>query len=107
MSNLSLTDSSNFHYLLELMRPLHRIDEFAMLPELFTLLGHERLITLCKYAGGETVKIPTLAQLSDSIDALDWFYNIRINHTKTIDQAPQALLPLIHKISEVYDARAD
>ena len=77
---LPITDEINMHYLLELMPPLHSIPEYALLPELFSIIGIDSLLSLCKYAGGEIVKIPTLSELSDSITALDMFYTKEISH---------------------------
>lgn len=98
-------DELDFHYLLGLMPPLHNVPEFAWLPELFSIIGHERLILLCKFAGGERIKIPTLEQLSDSIEALQWFYDVRVNKTKAITDVPVNLHSLLAKIIEIYDAR--
>ena len=105
MSKLPVTEELDFAYLLELMPPLHDTPEYAWLPELFSIIGHERLIILCKYAGGETIKIPTLDELVDSIEALQWFYDIEINHRKRIEDVPIRLRNLLTKIFEVYRAR--
>lgn len=103
--NLNTKEELDFHYLLELMPPLYNVPEFAWLPELFSIIGHERLILLCKFCGGEKIKIPTLSQLADSIEALQWFYDVNISKKKTITDVPVNLHPLFHKILEVYDAR--
>ena len=63
---LPVTEELDFHYLLSLMPPLHDIDEFSWLPELFSIIGHEKLILLCKYAGGEVIRIPTIDQLNQT-----------------------------------------
>lgn len=102
---LPLTEELDFAYLLELMPPLHNIPEFAWLPELFSIIGHERFILLCKYAGGETITIPTLDQLLNSIEALQCFYDVHVKHTKTSAEIPTNLLSMYRKIEEVYDAR--
>ena len=104
-SKLPVTEDLDFHYLLGLMPPLHDEPEFAWLPELFSIIGHESLITLCKYAGGEIIKIPTLEQLSESIDALQWFYDVKIKQSKSLSDVPQNICNLFMKICEVYDAR--
>ena len=104
MSKLPVTEELDFAYLLSLMPPLHGVPEFSWLPELFAIIGHERLLTLCKYAGGETIKIPTLDELSKSIDALQWFYGISIKGTNTYDEVPYDLDDMVQKIREVYDA---
>lgn len=103
-SKLPLTEEIDFHYLLGLMPPLHNVKEFAWLPELFSIIGHERLILLCKYAGGETIQIPTVEELSDSIDALQWFYDIQINCCRSEEEIPARLYPMYCRIMEVYNA---
>lgn len=103
--DLPVAEELDFAYLLELMRPMHMEPEFAWLPELFCIVGHEKLIDLCKYAGGEYIRIPTLSQLADSIDALQWFYDVRISHKHKLSDIPDSLLPLFYKIDEVYDVR--
>lgn len=104
-NSLPATEELDFVYLLELMPPLHDVPEFAWLPELFSIIGHESLITLCKYAGGEIIKIPTLDQLTDSIEALQWFYDIEIKKSKERIELPVKYTLLYNRMSEVYDAR--
>ncbi|MCM1223689.1 MAG: hypothetical protein NC548_55490 [Lachnospiraceae bacterium] len=103
MEKLNRTEELDFHYLLGLMQPLHGIKDFAWLPELFSIIGHESLIKLCKYAGGETIRIPTLFQLSDSIDALQFYYDVYIKKTLPISAIPDNISSLVAKIKEVYD----
>lgn len=101
---LSITESSNFHCLLELMLPLYKVDEFAWLPELFSIVGHEKLLLLAKYAGGERIKIPTLTQITEAIEALDWYYKVYITRKKRRKSIPAEHLELVDKIKEVFDA---
>ena len=103
--NLNISEDLDFAYLLELMRPLYDVNEFSLLPELFTILGHEKLLQLSKYLGGQVVKIPTIDELSDSLYSLQWFYDIHIKRTKSEDDIPSKFLNHYHKICEVYDAR--
>lgn len=102
---LKTSEDLDFAYLLELMRPLYDIDEFSLLPELFTILGHEKLLKLSKYLGGQVINIPTLEELSDSLYSLQWFYDVHIKHSKSEDDIPSRFLNHYHKICEVYDAR--
>lgn len=104
---LSLTDEINLHYLLELMPPLFDVPEYALLPELFSTIGIDSLLALCKYAGGETVKIPTLSELSDAILALDMFYNIELLHKPYNDTTSDSVVNLYKKIKSVYDSKKD
>ena len=104
---LSITESSDFHSLLELMLPLYDQDEFAWLPELFSIIGHKELILLCKYAGGETIKIPTLDELITAVEALNWYYLVYISHKKYKKSIPPEYLSLVNKIKENFDAKLD
>lgn len=101
-NDLSLTESSDFHYLLALMTALHDEPGFACLPELFSILGHEKLILLCKYAGGAEIKIPTIEELNDAMEALRWFYQVYISKHKYKKSIPPNLVPLVDKIVETY-----
>lgn len=104
-NKLPITEELDFAYLLSLMPPLHDIPGFTWLPELFSIIGHESLLKLCKYAGGETITIPTLDELSSSIEALQWFYDISIKGTRSIYELPDELVDLYLKIEAIYDAR--
>lgn len=101
---LSITEELDFQYLLQLLPPLENEPEFALLPELFSILGAKKLITLCKYAGGETVKIPTIEQLSKDIDALQWYYDVYVSHKKSVDEIPIEFMDLVLKIKSVYQS---
>ena len=105
MAKLPTTEELDFAYLLELMPPLHGVAEYSWLPELFSIIGHEKLLLLSKYAGGETIRIPTLDELVDSIDALQWFYDVHLKQTKSEEEIPYKLRSMVSKITEVYDAR--
>lgn len=100
---LPVTEELDFHYLLGLMPPLQGIPEYSWLPELFSIVGHESLIKLCKYAGGELIRIPTLDELSKSIDAIQWFYDVYIKKSKS--EIPDGLSELVDKIKAVYNDR--
>lgn len=103
MSNLPITEELDFEYLLEMMPALHDKPGFAWLPELFSIIGAERFVNLCKYAGGETITIPTIDELSSSIEALQLFYDIRIKKKKKLSDVPPVLSSKFQIICEVYD----
>ena len=86
------------------MLPLYQVEEYAWLPELFSIIGHEKLITLAKYAGGATLKIPTISQLSNAIEALDWYYKVYVAKNKYRKSIPPEYINLVDKIKEVFDA---
>lgn len=101
---LPKSEELDFHYLLSLMRPLHQIDEFCWLPELFSIIGHQSLLKLAKYAGGETIRIPTLEELETAIESLGWYYKVYILHKKRRKSIPFEYLEQVDKIKEVFDA---
>lgn len=103
MENLPITEELDFAYLLELMPAMHDTPGFAWLPELFSIIGPEKLITLCRYAGGETIQIPTLDDLTTSVEALQFFYDIRIKHTKHLVDLPPVLSEKFQAICKVYN----
>lgn len=104
-TSIDTKEELDFHYLLGLLPPLYNVPEFSWLPELFSIIGHERLIKLSKYCGGERIRIPTLEQLSDSIEALQWFYDVYINKKNAITDVPARIHPLFAKIMNIYNAR--
>lgn len=101
-NELSIKDELDFQYLLQLLPPLENEPEFAWLPELFSIIGARNLITLAKYAGGETIKIPTVEQLAQDIDALQWYYDVFIAKKKSVGEIPANICSLVMKIKEVY-----
>lgn len=101
-NKLPITEELDFHYLLQLLPTLQKEPEFAWLPELFSIIGYDKLITLCKYAGGEVIKIPTVEQLSNSIEALQWFYDLHITKTKNHKDVPPKISALVDKIFTYY-----
>ena len=104
-SELNLTEQQDFSYILQLMMPLYDEKEYACLPELFTILDYKKVIELCKYAGGETIKIPTLEELSVAIESLQWFYDVFIANNKSYQDIPQEYRDKVLKIKKVYNSR--
>ena len=100
---LPIGEELDFHYLLSLMPPLKSEPEFAWLPELFSIVGYETLIKLCKHAGGETIKIPTLDEVTDAIDGLQWFYDVHITHKYQMYDVPPKFIHTVLRIKEIYD----
>lgn len=103
--NLDITQTSDFFCLLELMMPLYNIEEYACLPELFSIIGHEKLLMLAKYAGGSTIKIPTVEEISDAIQALEWYYLVYVRKCKYRKSIPDEYVDKVNRIKEVMDAQ--
>ena len=104
-SKLDITESSDFPFLLELMPLISCSPDYALLPELFSIIGHDSLIKLCAYAGGEVVRIPTLSELSDSIECLEWYYKVYIEKTSHYQAVPIRLRTRVSEIKRIIDAR--
>lgn len=107
MSNykLPVTEELDFHYLLELMPALKGIERYHLLPELFSTIGIDSFLLLCKYAGGEVIQIPTVLELKESMEALQWFYDVYISKCKDECGIPPRILDSVSKIREVFDVR--
>ena len=103
-SKLSSTEELDFHYLLTLMPVLEEVPAFSWLPELFAILGHEKLIKLCKYAGGETIQIPTLEELSNSVECVQLYYDVYIKHTKDESSIPVKYKNMVSRIAGILNA---
>jgi len=106
MDKLPITEELDFSYLLELMPVLHNKPGFAWLPELFSIIGPEKLINLCRYAGGEEILIPTLEELSTSVEALQCFYDVKIKKSKYLSDIPAELYGKFLTICEEFDKDA-
>ena len=104
MDMLPITEDLDFHYLLELMPLLSNEPEYAWLPELFSTIGYRSFIKLCRYAGGELIRIPTVDELDLSIAALQWFYDTEISKKFDLSEIPEEYSQLVMKIRGAYDA---
>lgn len=102
-NKLSIPEELDFQYLLQLLPPLEDEEAFAWLPELFSIIGTEKLITLCKYAGGETIKIPTLNQLTEAIEALQCYYDVYIKKSKSSFDIPDELVGKVAVIVNTFN----
>jgi len=100
---LSLTEASNFEYLLELLVPLSSDPSFAWLPELFSIIGYEKLLLLSRFAGGETIKIPTISQISESMEGLNWYYRVFVEKSKYRKSIPEQYVDIVYRIKEIID----
>ena len=101
---LPITQDLDFHYLLALMPALQDTPEFAWLPELYSTIGHESLIKLCRYCGGETIKIPTLDQLDRSTTSLQWYYDVFISKKLKFSDIPEEYKEPVCQIRGILNA---
>lgn len=98
MNELSRKEELDFCYLLTLLPALKEIECYQWLPELLSTIGHRSFIDLCKYAGGETITIPTLQELQEAITALEWYYKCFIDKTVDVKEVPQDSIEKVMKI---------
>lgn len=91
MKELPIDEQLDFSFLLELMVMLEDEPLYSILPELFSILGHEKLILLCKFVGGEVVKVPTIKELTTAIEAMQYFTDIDIKQIKSEISNPDAI----------------
>lgn len=56
------------------------IPEFSSISELSYLLDKENLLKLCEFYGGQTIKIPTIKEIEDYINALLVYQEVDIEH---------------------------
>lgn len=103
--DLPITEEIDFHYLLTIMPALHKIPEYAWLPELFSVIGYENLILLCKYCGGEQIKLPDIKTLSNSIEALQYFYDVYLVGKRTVSDIPDDMMNAVQKIRVIFNAQ--
>lgn len=101
---LPITEELDFAYLLSLLPPLTGESGYAWLPELFSIIGHERLLTLCKYAGGEVIRIPTIEEICSKIEILDWFYSVYISKKHQVQEIPPDIVDDVIRVKRIYDA---
>lgn len=99
-TKIPLSEDIDFHFLLSVMQYLEEDEQFTWLPELFSIIGTDRLVTLCKYAGGESIKIPTLSQLFEDIEAIQAFYDVDIKKSRKYDEIPYNLQPKLKVMRE-------
>lgn len=102
---LPITEDLDFHYLLALMPAVQNMPEFAWLPELYSIVGYDILIKLCKYCGDETIRIPNLDQLEHSTNALQWYYDVYISKKLKYSDIPDEYKKLVCKIRGEINAR--
>lgn len=103
-SSLDAVEELDFHYLLTIMPALENVPAYSWLPELFSIIGHDKLILLCKYAGGETISIPTIDELSDAVESMQWYYDVYVKRQKSISDVPSKYKDMVFRIASELNA---
>lgn len=75
-----------YSLLLFVLYKFNEVEEYSTLSELAYILDKKNLLSLCRYFGGMTVRIPTTDELDDVIDTLILYQLVNIEKY-TIDEA--------------------
>ena len=76
----NLIKSDTYSLILFALFKLKDIPEYSGLSELIYLLDEQSLLSLCKYYGGLTIKIPTIEELETLIYALVLYEAVNLNN---------------------------
>lgn len=75
-----------YSLLLFVLYKFNEVEEYSTLSELAYILDKKNLLSLCRYFGGMTIRIPTTDELDDVIDTLLLYQLVSIEKY-TIDEA--------------------
>ena len=77
LNNLKMSDT--FSLIFFVLYKLKDIKEYSTISELAYILDKDSLLSLCEYFGGLTIKIPSINELKDIVDALLLYQYIDID----------------------------
>lgn len=78
LQNLKVNDV--YTLMLFVLYKLQNEPDYRTLSELVYLTDKETLLTLCEYYGGMTIKIPTIEELNNVLNALTLYLKVDIEH---------------------------
>lgn len=76
----NLKQKDVFNIMLFVLYKLKDIPDYKVLSELFYLVDKEALLNICQYYGGTTVRIPTIEELNNILNALTLYLKVDIQH---------------------------
>lgn len=76
----NLKQKDVFNIMLFVLYKLKDIPDYKVLSELFYLVDKEALLNICQYYGGMTVRIPTIDELNNILNALTLYLKVDIQH---------------------------
>lgn len=77
LNNLKTTDI--YSLLLFVLYKLRHVPEYSGISQLAFVLDEENFLNFCEYFGGLTIKVPTIKELQDIVDALLMYQYIDID----------------------------
>lgn len=98
----AITEELDFLYVLTLLQPLHGCDTFSWLPELFSIIGPDKLLQLSKFAGGEEIRIPTLDEIYHCIECVTYYYHSFLLKDISTSDIPVEYIDDVLKIAKIY-----
>ena len=76
----NLTNNDIYSMILFVLYKSHEIPEYSSISELSYILDKDSLLKLCEFYGGQTIKIPTIKDIEDYINALLVYQQVNIEH---------------------------
>ena len=76
----NLTNNDIYAMILFALYKSNEIPEYSSLSELSYILDKDSLLKLCEFYGGQTIKIPTIKEIEDYINALLVYQQVDIEH---------------------------
>lgn len=76
---LNLKETDVYSLILFALYKLREIPEYSSISELAYVLDKENLLNLCEFFGGTTIKIPTVSELEDMMQALLLYQYVNID----------------------------
>ena len=76
----NLTNNDIYSMILFALYKSHEIPEYSSISELSYILDKDNLLKLCEFYGGQTIKIPTIKDIEDYMNALLVYQQVNIEH---------------------------
>lgn len=76
---LNLKETDVYSLILFALYKLREVPEYSAISELAYVLDKQNLLNLCEFFGGTTIKIPTITELEDMMQALLLYQYVNID----------------------------
>jgi len=106
-------DYKNLVYALQFLYPLKNEPGYSAVPELLPFVGLEGFLSLCKYFGGHTISVPTLAELNSLLIGIELYTKVHMRGMseetalektrKEIGELPRDAYKIYRRVTELYE----
>lgn len=99
-----MSKKDTYSLLMFVLFRLSSVEEYSILSQLMYLLDYNNFIKLIKYFAGQTIKVPTIAQLRELIHALVLYKDVNIdglNFSKSVSNIPEEFRS---NVLDIYDS---